>query len=94
MSRQLLKALGSEVVPDHFSAHVCAILCMNHAANCFERCCSRNNISKEATIKRAVSLFDEIAIIFAKEKLLKLCNEKDIARKSCPSRPNVNVKHV
>ena len=41
-----------------------------------------------------MSLYDEEAIIRAKDELFKLCNEKDIARKSCPSHPNVNVKHV
>ena len=36
----------------------------------------------------------QAGIIRAKDEHFKLCKEKNIARKSCPSPPNVNVKHV
>ena len=33
-------------------------------------------------------------MIRAEDELFKLCKEKNVAGKSCPSDPNVNVKHV
>ena len=41
-----------------------------------------------------MSLYEDDVIIRAKVELFKLCKEKNIARKSCPSYPDVNVKHV
>ena len=55
---------------------------------------SRSIIPKEDIIKSAVSFYEDDAIICAKDKLFKLCKEKNLARKSCPIHPNVNVKHV
>ena len=54
---------------------------------------SRNIIPKEDIIENAVSFYKDDAIIRAKAEVFKLNKEKNIARKSCPSYPNVNVKH-
>ena len=55
---------------------------------------ARNSMAKDIIIKNFVSFYDEDAVIRAKEELFKLCNEKNIARKSCSSHPNVSEKHV
>ena len=54
---------------------------------------ARNNIPKDDITKSAVTFHNDNAIIRANDELFKLCNEKNIARKSSPSHPNVNVKH-
>ena len=56
--------------------------------------CARNNTPKDVIIKSAVSFYDEDATNRAMDDFFKLHNEKNIARKSCPSLPNVNVKHA
>ena len=55
---------------------------------------ARNNIRKDDIIKSAVCFYDDDAIMRAKDELFKLCNDKNIARKSCTSQSNVNVKHL
>ena len=89
----------SEELPEPFSACVRASLpCVMPHIILDDVLCylasARNSTPKDVIIKSAERFYDEDAIILAMNELFKLGNKKNIARKSCPSHPNVNVKHV